>query len=1177
MLFPAFFAICIALACATIQGADIASKYSDTKLNVHIIPHSHDDPGWLKTADQYYSGTNSSIYTASVNLIFNSVVTELVKNPERTFSFCEVSFFSRWWHEQDVKMKETVKRLFANHQLSFLNGGWVMHDEAASHYVSMIDQTTLGHRFLLEELGYRPRVGWQIDPFGHSSTHAWLSNEVGFDALFFGRIDYQDRTKRFQEKAMEMIWKPSTSDPSAQVFTGAFSDGNYGPPSDFCFDTTCPYCRNDPVVTDPLLQTYNLDSKIAKFIQGIQQEQSITRGNHLMLKLGSDFAYSNAPSWYRSLDVLIDEVNQRDSRYNVFYSDPTSYMKARAQETASQAVVWPEKRDDFFPYSDASHTFWTGYFTSRPQFKYFERYASGFLQMIRQFAVQSRHVGPAMQAQMTKAIAKLSAAVGLSNHHDCITGTEKQHVADDYKRILDAAMQEAEAVFLSSSPVHDNNAEATLPSPHFTTCRLMNETLCAATQTLQPSDAVLVSVYNPLPRTTVTPRLVTVLLAQETVDAADVAVLPMDRAYSSLEAALAHVDGVRFTKAELFPALTLADVYAKDPIYATQAANVRLVFSADALPALSTRHFLVTLLPKSAKAPASSGHALALAKLRNVEGFIAAKPAIVEEFPTLPLTTGGHHFDVRTSTLQLAFDRVTGQLRSITRTRDTASYVVNIAGSVGIGFYNAFGGSASSPLYRPLKKHDTRDPHLQNLQPHPEVVAQGVSTQPSGAYIFRTARANEALHAACQLANDLSAVKTATPSTAADDTAACDTTTALGHVQQMVIVRGTLMAEVHQRFANWASHTYRIVEGDDRVEVEYQLGEIPIDDEVGKEIVYRLDTDLVTLTNDSSTASTTMATPTWFTDSNGREFLTRRYNYRPTWDLKVYEPIAGNYYPLTAAQYMVDTRDTQERSGPVQLSWLIDRSLGGASLRSGSMEVMIQRRLLHDDYKGVEEALNETTDGITHYPDWQRIGRGIPVTGRFHWLVGPAVTAGDAAGTANVAMEELRHAMDDMFYLPALASPFFLPLPASSTKVAAPVLTTSFGGASSPVLAYDLPSNVQLVTCEYDAVQSVLLVRLAHQFAVTDDPAGESQPVTVNLATLFANFKPRSMVELTLSANEDKATQLTNKIIWSATTSNDAIALTAAQATRLADVRQATETMTVTLQPMQIRTLALSV
>ena len=36
------------------------------------------------------------------------------------------------------------------------------HDEAAAHYVDMIDQTTLGHRFLMSEFGAVPKVGWQI-------------------------------------------------------------------------------------------------------------------------------------------------------------------------------------------------------------------------------------------------------------------------------------------------------------------------------------------------------------------------------------------------------------------------------------------------------------------------------------------------------------------------------------------------------------------------------------------------------------------------------------------------------------------------------------------------------------------------------------------------------------------------------------------------------------------------------------------------------------------------------------------------------------------------------------------------------------------------------------------------------------------------------------------------------
>ena len=51
-----------------------------------------------------------------------------------------------------------------------------MHDEAAAHYVGMVDQTHLGHTFLRQEFGEEalPRVAWQIDPFGHSATQASL-------------------------------------------------------------------------------------------------------------------------------------------------------------------------------------------------------------------------------------------------------------------------------------------------------------------------------------------------------------------------------------------------------------------------------------------------------------------------------------------------------------------------------------------------------------------------------------------------------------------------------------------------------------------------------------------------------------------------------------------------------------------------------------------------------------------------------------------------------------------------------------------------------------------------------------------------------------------------------------------------------------------------------------------
>ena len=64
-------------------------------LTVHIVPHTHDDVGWLKTVDEYYSGANNTIQHAAVRNIISAVVTSLHKNPERKFTYVEQAFFQR--------------------------------------------------------------------------------------------------------------------------------------------------------------------------------------------------------------------------------------------------------------------------------------------------------------------------------------------------------------------------------------------------------------------------------------------------------------------------------------------------------------------------------------------------------------------------------------------------------------------------------------------------------------------------------------------------------------------------------------------------------------------------------------------------------------------------------------------------------------------------------------------------------------------------------------------------------------------------------------------------------------------------------------------------------------------------------------------------------------------------
>jgi lysosomal alpha-mannosidase len=65
-------------------------------------------------------------------------------------------------------------------RLEFISGGWCMHDEGATHYNSIIDQHSLGAEFLRDQFGEcgRPKIGWQLDAFGHSREVASLFAQV---------------------------------------------------------------------------------------------------------------------------------------------------------------------------------------------------------------------------------------------------------------------------------------------------------------------------------------------------------------------------------------------------------------------------------------------------------------------------------------------------------------------------------------------------------------------------------------------------------------------------------------------------------------------------------------------------------------------------------------------------------------------------------------------------------------------------------------------------------------------------------------------------------------------------------------------------------------------------------------------------------------------------------------
>lgn len=105
-------------------------------LQVIIVPHSHNDPGWLKTFEQYF-------YYESKDIL-NNMVKKLNQYPNMTFIWSEISFLSMWWEQAHPTKRKALKRFVDEGRLEITTGGWVMTDEATTHLYAMVDQLVEG-------------------------------------------------------------------------------------------------------------------------------------------------------------------------------------------------------------------------------------------------------------------------------------------------------------------------------------------------------------------------------------------------------------------------------------------------------------------------------------------------------------------------------------------------------------------------------------------------------------------------------------------------------------------------------------------------------------------------------------------------------------------------------------------------------------------------------------------------------------------------------------------------------------------------------------------------------------------------------------------------------------------------------------------------------------------------
>ncbi|XWS30317.1 hypothetical protein CRYUN_Cryun24cG0106600 [Craigia yunnanensis] len=461
------------------QGWKVSYKgdeWDGEKLKVFVVPHSHNDPGWKFTVEEYYERQTSHI--------LDTIVDTLSKDSRRKFIWEEMSYLERWWRDASEDKRVSFTNLVKNGQLEIVGGGWVMNDEANSHYFSIIEQITEGNMWLNDTIGFVPKNSWAIDPFGYSPTMAYLLRRMGFENMLIQRTHYELKKELAWNKKLEYIWRQSwDAEETTDIFVHMMPFYSYdiphtcGPEPAICcqfdfarthgfFYELCPWGKH-PVETNQ----ENVKERALKLLDQYRKKSTLFRTNTLLVPLGDDFRYvsvDEAEAQFRNYQMIFDYINSNPSlKAEAKFGTLDDYFQTLREEAdrinyslpreigSGQVGGFPSLSGDFFTYADRQQDYWSGYYVSRPFFKAVDRVLEQTLrasEMLMAFLL-----GYCQRAQCEKLpmgyAYKLTAArrnLALFQHHDGVTGTAKDHVVMDYGTRMHTSLQDLQ-IFMSKA------------------------------------------------------------------------------------------------------------------------------------------------------------------------------------------------------------------------------------------------------------------------------------------------------------------------------------------------------------------------------------------------------------------------------------------------------------------------------------------------------------------------------------------------------------------------------------------------------------------------------------------------------------------------------------------------------------------------------------------------------
>lgn len=828
-------------------GVDKNNENNLEPLTVIIMPHSHNDPGWQKTTNEYYTDQTKHIFVNMVN--------KLTEHPDLTFVWAETIYFAMWWNELEDAVKVHVRRLIRRGQLEIVLGGWVMPDEASSHYVSVVDQLVEGHQWLWENLRVKPQNSWSIDPFGHSGSMPYLWKLAGMDNMVVQRVHQAVKASLMSQKSLEFYWRQFWDEKGVtdilchvmpyMLYSIKFS---CGPNRFICllFD----FRQVPGEISDTRAQSIT-ESNVEKFSEYLykqfRQKSYFYKFNTILVPIGDDFRFDKELEWdqhYGNFSILMKYMNGRkDWNIKVKWGTLKDYFQLTKQEQlektyAGKDTDFPLLSGDFFPYSDRNNDYWTGYYSTRPFDKRFQREVQGMIQAADTavtliFAMYKRW-GREVQEKFFHLVSLMQSAhraQGQFLHHDAITGTSKTFVVEDYESQLLSAYSGTQSVMRMA--LQALITQGKLETPYVfqpeTVRPAFNKPPTKVTLKVVP-EGVRLFVYNPFPQYRRQPVHVLV---------------NTDRLY------------VKDYYRQVVPC-QINPVWEQEMV-GVQSGVFEVVFVAE-LPPFATLPFILykqNLTPKTVTYPATIS-------VFNSKTFIVPPDTLFSQ--NQPQEERLEPVVIENDKLRVRVSAQTGSLIDMEERATGNRTILNM----------------DFQVYR---------------------------SQGSGAYLFRAKSGQEPL---------------------------------ISNIPLLHTVDGPLMVQLTVVYEPFITQTFTLYKHPALLASALHIRNVlNIQTLQEREVVLRARTDL----------KFDKRKPEFFSDQNGMQFIRRVTNDNMA--------VEANYYPMTSGAWLDD--------GERRVSVLSAQPHGVASLERGWLELMLDRNLLYDDGRGLEEGVQDLKPAVSDF------------------------------------------------------------------------------------------------------------------------------------------------------------------------------------------------------------------